>query len=565
MALQLEFPVSKDNQRKTLIYLNLDVDKCVISRFNTRKNRNDADITTLAQRIERNGFEITRALWVYTENGQYEVFAGGNRFEAVSKTSERNRVPAILHEGFSDEEIARLETLDNENDEYHVVVSVVDVWEEYARLRDEERWTQEKIAKAKGTNQTQVSRRLKWNDELPGEIKEFMQQEKMTEGHLQEITALCNVAYFAPWLTTEELWITLARKVVKDKLPVSKLKKEIDKWKETIDRAEDFYNELPSKETKYIYEDGMAIPQQWDIRQDFVSRLAAKNPKTLAGVEAIISSITKSRIKIAKEYEVWLQEKQDEVEAERRKQEAEVQKEEYLRSRIIHADNMGSIADNSVDLIVADPPYNISDAAKVTKKHGEIIANDFIEWDNQDKISYCAFLKRMLSEFQRVLKDTGSFYIFLDKPLVTYVWDEIVNVGMKPKNIIVWHKTNPVPSTRKRNYVSAIEFIVFGVKTGEYTFNFTTNNEMHNWIESAICGGEERTEHPTQKPLAVIEPLIETSSNPGDVVLDPYAGSGTTGAAAYQLDRDFRLIESEESYIDLIYRRLRKCMTLEPS
>jgi len=93
-----------DNKTKTLIYASTN--DCIISRFNTRKNRSDEDIEKLAQRIERNGFEITRALWAYRENGKYEVFAGGNRLEAVKKTSHTDNVPLLLHKGYSDEGIS---------------------------------------------------------------------------------------------------------------------------------------------------------------------------------------------------------------------------------------------------------------------------------------------------------------------------------------------------------------------------------------------------------------------------------------------------------------------------
>ena len=87
---------------------------------------------------------------------------------------------------------------------------MVDVWAEYARLRDEEGWIQEKIAKAKGATQKWVSERLKYHDKMPEEIKEIMRQEKITEGHLEKISILCVDAYFHAWLTTEQLWIDLA-------------------------------------------------------------------------------------------------------------------------------------------------------------------------------------------------------------------------------------------------------------------------------------------------------------------------------------------------------------------
>jgi len=139
---QLEF-MEKEGRKKTL--RRVKYDDCVISRFNSRKTRSEENIMQLAHRIERNGYEVTRALWGYYENGKYEIFAGGSRLEAAGKTSYRDKIPLFLHEGYTDEEIVQLEARDNEDDEYHVKVSIVDVWTEYARLRDEERWTQERI------------------------------------------------------------------------------------------------------------------------------------------------------------------------------------------------------------------------------------------------------------------------------------------------------------------------------------------------------------------------------------------------------------------------------------
>jgi hypothetical protein len=116
---------------------------------------------------------------------------------------------------------------DNENDEYHAKVSRVDVWAEYARLRDEEDWLQERIAKAKRlTSHKWVSERLKYYDELPEKIKDFVRQEKLTEGHLEKITSLCVDAHFSPWLTTEQLWLKLANEATKESLSVAKLKEQ---------------------------------------------------------------------------------------------------------------------------------------------------------------------------------------------------------------------------------------------------------------------------------------------------------------------------------------------------
>lgn len=190
--IQLEIP--EPNKTKTLIYVNAD--DCVISEFNTRKTRYEKDVKKLAQRIERNGFEVTRALWGYQGEGCYQIFAGGTRLEAVKRTSEKNNVPLLLYEGYSDREIARLEAQDNKNDEYHEEVPIVDIWAEYARLRDEEGWTQKGIAEVKNVTQAMVSYRLRLNRKLPGTIKDFITQGELAETHCREILKLSLELYF---------------------------------------------------------------------------------------------------------------------------------------------------------------------------------------------------------------------------------------------------------------------------------------------------------------------------------------------------------------------------------
>ena len=130
-------------------FTTLPLTALTISRFNTRKERSEQKIRELANRIKRNGFEMTRALWVYSENGQYEVFAGGTRLEAA-RLAGLKEVPCLVYSSFELAEISRLADEDNENDEYHEPVNVVDIWAEYHRLSKEEGWTQKgKIAEVK--------------------------------------------------------------------------------------------------------------------------------------------------------------------------------------------------------------------------------------------------------------------------------------------------------------------------------------------------------------------------------------------------------------------------------
>jgi ParB-like chromosome segregation protein Spo0J len=188
-------PVLFMEDDKAKIILNVPVGSCEVSPFNPRRTRADVDIDSLARRMERNGFEITRALWVYQAGDRYMVFAGGNRLLAVQRTTIAT-VPVVLHKGYTDEEIVGLADQDNGNDEYHRPVPLVDVWMDYKRLAD--MWGKghgQRIAKAKGVSPGIVSERLQyalWSVAL----HEIFKSQTLTEAHARELLRLSNFEDF---------------------------------------------------------------------------------------------------------------------------------------------------------------------------------------------------------------------------------------------------------------------------------------------------------------------------------------------------------------------------------
>lgn len=123
---------------------------------------------------------------------------------------------------------------------------------------------------------------------------------------------------------------------------------------------------------------------------------------------------------------------------------------------------------------------------------------------------------------------------------------------------MVWHKTNPVPKLRKAGFLNSCELIVCMWNKG-HKWNFTNQKDMHNFIESPICMGNERIKnpvHPTQKPLRVLKKLINLTTNPSDLILDPFSGVSSTGVAAIQLGRKYIGIELDEGYYHASVKRL---------
>ncbi|HRZ96438.1 MAG TPA: site-specific DNA-methyltransferase, partial [Paludibacter sp.] len=204
-------------------------------------------------------------------------------------------------------------------------------------------------------------------------------------------------------------------------------------------------------------------------------------------------------------------------------------------------DGLKNIPDESVDLIFTDPPYFQYRAQNVQglKNHKDVETEfEFDSFGNEEE--YLNFLEEVLTECFRVAKPGAAGYIWCGDDFVSYINRMVDRVGFKFRKVIHWHKTNPFPAiyTRKM-FANSMELLVHFSKGTPKTWNHKHVNEMHNFIQAPICMGKERTKHKTQKPLKVCIPYIEISSNPGELVLDPFIGSGSTAVAAKMLGRNF--------------------------
>lgn len=226
------------------------------------------------------------------------------------------------------------------------------------------------------------------------------------------------------------------------------------------------------------------------------------------------------------------------------------------------------IEGNTIDLILTDPPYGISEYQGVTKVGNKLVTADFDgddDWDTVDPEEFIERLQNWCTQWARVLRPGGAIVAFTDKALISDLWAMFKQAGLKPKNIIVWEKANPHPAgLARKNLISATEFMVWAVKPGaEYTFNPTDLWDRRNVIAAPLCSGDERiktakgeTLHPTQKPARVLQPLLDVFSNRGDLVLDGFAGVGSTGKVARDSGRKFVGIEMNHNYFEAMQRRL---------
>ena len=217
---------------------------------------------------------------------------------------------------------------------------------------------------------------------------------------------------------------------------------------------------------------------------------------------------------------------------------------------------MEKMEKETVDLVLTDPPYIISKPSgfKSVKNGVErfAVSTEHGEWDKEENFSL-EDLGDSIKEYYRVLKKHGTMITFCDLWKISDVKRIMEDAGFKQIRLIEWIKTNPVPLNSSRNYLSnAREVALLGVKVSKPTFHSKYDNGIYRF---PICHEKGRF-HPTQKPLAFMEALIEKHSNPGDVVLDTFAGSAVTLLAAKNLHRGFIGCELDEGFFDKAEERL---------
>ncbi len=241
---------------------------------------------------------------------------------------------------------------------------------------------------------------------------------------------------------------------------------------------------------------------------------------------------------------------------------------------------MRALPAKSVDLIFADPPYNLQLGGDLSRPDGSHVDAVTDDWDKFDSLAiYDRFTREWLGEAKRILKDNGSIWVIGSYHNIFKVGSAIQDLGYWILNDIVWRKANPMPNFKGTRFTNAHETLIWA-STGEgakYTFNYrsmkTLNDELQmrsDW-EFPICGGPERLKkngvkvHPTQKPEALLYRIMLACSKPGDVVLDPFFGTGTTGAVAKRLGRHWIGIEREPVYIEAAEERIAAALPLDES
>jgi modification methylase len=242
---------------------------------------------------------------------------------------------------------------------------------------------------------------------------------------------------------------------------------------------------------------------------------------------------------------------------------------------------MARLPDKSVDMIFADPPYNLQLGGDLFRPEGGKVDACDDDWDKFDSLAtYDDFTREWLAEARRILKDDGTIWVIGSYHNIYRVGALLQDADFWILNDIVWRKANPMPNFRGTRFTNAHETLLWCAKDekARYTFNYRAMKALNDDLQMRsdwvlpICAGAERVKddagdkaHPTQKPEALLYRILLACTKPGDVVLDPFFGTGTTGAVARRLGRKWIGIERERSYVKVARQRIDATLPLDES
>lgn len=522
-----------------LVY-DVPVSKCTLSRFNPRKSRTPQDIETLAKRIQSVGFDAARAIRAYKDGDRYEVFGGGTRLEAARQVGVA--VHVWVYEDYEWDEIARLAEEDNEGDSYHTPVKPMDVWAEYARLRDDEGWTQQRIAEAKGVSKSIVSERIGWHEGLPDNVKSLIGSEEssvtpLTEQHLRLVfIKVLAPELLATWADIPTWRIALLLDAANRKQSTRQLAKAWEDRKSAVENATALLGKLPPGDSdEYVIDEGEVIRQSVNWQVEFVNLLKSNETVSAGGTDFAFTAITKRMNASATRKELY--ESGMEAAAQAAKEEAD--RIEYIHSRWQNGsclELLPTLEDNSVRLVLTDPPYGMdfqsnrrTASAKAEKISGDAALADAIELFN-----------RMLQAVEPKLTDEAHLLVFTRWDVEYAFMQSLIAAGYTLKGSLIWVKENHTSGDLQGSFAPRHERIIHAVK-GKPTVSPRRDDVF-------MVSRNPVTEHPTEKPVELLTPLIECTTNQGDLVIDPFGGTSATLVAAKSAGREWWGCELNAQY-----------------
>ena len=240
---------------------------------------------------------------------------------------------------------------------------------------------------------------------------------------------------------------------------------------------------------------------------------------------------------------------------------------------------MNELPSESVHMIFADPPYNLQLGGDLHRPDNSKVSAVDDEWDKFKNFShYDNFTRDWLAAARRLLKPNGVLWVIGSYHNIFRVGSSLQDLGYWILNDVIWRKSNPMPNFRGKRFTNAHETLIWAAKsdTSKYTFNYDALKELNEGVQMRsdwlfpICNGNERLKkpdgtkvHPTQKPESILHRIVVASTKPGDIILDPFFGSGTTGVVAKRLGRNYIGIDREVDYIEAAKARISNTKVLD--
>ncbi len=234
---------------------------------------------------------------------------------------------------------------------------------------------------------------------------------------------------------------------------------------------------------------------------------------------------------------------------------------------------MRMLPDRSVHCVFADPPYNLQLRGELRRPDDSLVDGVDEDWDRfTDFEAYDAFTRDWLAECHRLLSKDGTLWVIGSYHNIFRIGSILQDLGFWILNDVIWRKSNPMPNFRGRRFTNAHETMIWAAKskTSRYKFNYQAMKSLNDDLQMRsdwtlpLCTGPERLRnahglklHPTQKPEALLHRVVLASTSPGDIILDPFLGTGTTAVVAKRLHRHFIGIERHPAYVEAAWGRLR--------
>lgn len=514
------------------ILKDVELSKLSLSRFNARHTRPTASVTALAERMRRNGFESTRALWAYPGPGDtYEVFAGGTRL-AAAREAHIPEVPVLVHEGYDEGAISRLADEDNANDEYHVPVPLPDVWAEYKRLKDEEEWTQQKIAEAKGVPQQRVAERQHYAEFPDKVLRSFTQNDFLKESHALEMSKLHNLCNLSPWLTRDEALTEILAAILLTHRGGSG---GIAPTATVFAAAVKTWNGLLEAATSALASFPESVDDQgtrYTPRGAFLAMLAAQTVRTTKDVLAVASAIASDLQAIQHRHIAALAENQrrlteEQQEAQRHAHELEARRERHAyRDKVLrcfqHGDCHALIpaqCPSDIRLVLTDPPYGkqFRSQRRVTTEKKAVVQGD------ASLTEASALLAGMLTRIRPHLAQDCHLFIFTHQDGYPAFCHLLENAGFTLRRTMTWVKGNHgMGDVTRGEALTETEWVIHAVQGNP---KLTEGISRHELLDFP---GLQDSSHPMEKPVTLLRHLIQRATEPGQLVVDPFAGTGNT-------------------------------------